>query len=1117
MAADHKHIGIWFSLVLTIILSSACIRSAYAQTGPEYYEYPQNHLPWFTIESDHFLVHYQLGNSRSAQVASVVAEQVYEPVTTLYDHRPEKKVSILLRDREDYSNGAAYFFDDKIEIWVPSLDTPLRGTHHWMRNVITHEFIHIVQLQASMKRSKSIPAVYFQWLSYEDVRRPDVLYGFPNGVVSHPFSAVSIPAWFAEGTAQYQLEGLEFDYRDSHREMVLRSQMLSGSELSFANMNHFNSKNSLERELVYNQGFAFTSFLVNKFGEDIVADLSKTAAETGINNFNRVIEATTGITGSELFDEWVQGQRSIYKQQVAGLEESDYKIIEPDGFYNFYPQISPDNNKLAYLTNRGRDYARTQLVIEGQNGLKAIDQIDENERMGSLHRRTPKADLDFVNSRFSFSSDSRYIAYSRPHKNIFGEKYQDLFIYDMDREDKKQVTRSARLQDPAWHPSGKMLIAVQQNDGTQNLVRVQPDDGTVQPLTRFSAGETVYTPVWHPNGRELYFAAARMGSRNLFRIAIDDPESIEPVLAHPYVDYRDPWVDESGEYLYYSSDINGIFNIYRREIHGGLTTQITSVYGGAFMPFSRGDSLWFSVYTSQGYKLAKTSRFGFESSTAEPVQSVSNTDLNLADGNYSNLNQSDFSTIGSLDFPNRSGGSAVEFEIETHSGAEQRTWSPYSETATGFSFFPVVRFDNYTKLNGSNSRLLGRGNFGLLGENLWRDLKLGGYFSTRDVTENISLFGGALFGPGSTPASGIGNFFSPSRLNELDRDLFLTFEHRGLPFIKKSWSPTVTIELYNLKRNVKRGLSIEEFPCTSCLPETKSIDIRYSVWEANLFLNSKLNRWSMFELGASYSPYNVTTDSFYSEEFRETIPASTSEYFRGTTLSAAYVVGLDEPIRHADITPVGIKSRFMYRYQPGNLLKEYEINDGTLRPVYQKETNHSLEWTARYGFPLHGYSTGMITSRAFGYLNSPADTFYLDYTGGLAGMQSYPFFALGGTKTAFLRASFLTPLIQNMGRQAGPYSLDKLFGHLFIEAGNGWGSSLETGNNLKYGMGAELRFAFNSYYLFPLKFFINSTYGFNEFRVSLPDDFVTTSGRQTVVYGQELLFHFGLTFDFALL
>lgn len=224
-----------------------------------------------------------------------------------------------------------------------------------------------------------------------------------------------------------------------------------------------------------------------------------------------------------------------------------------------------------------------------------------------------------------------------------------------------------------------------------------------------------------------------------------------------------------------------------------------------------------------------------------------------------------------------------------------------------YSFFPVLRFDNYTKLNGSNGALLRQGEFGKLGENLLRDMKPGVYFANRDAIDKLSLFGGVMLGLTSSPADGIADFFSPSRIFSLDRDIFFQAEYRGLPFIKKSWSPTVSFEVFNLHRNVDDGLSIEEFPCTSCLPDTTNVDIGYEVWEANLFLRSKLSRRSLLELGIGYSPYQVQTDNFFSRELQAFISGSSSEYFKATTLSAAYTFNYYTYTVDADIAPIGLK------------------------------------------------------------------------------------------------------------------------------------------------------------------------------------------------------------------
>ena len=1096
-------------------MSAADVR---AQINPQMLEYPHNHLPWFTIESENFLVHYQKGSSQSAELTSIYAEEIYEPITSLYNYQPDKKVSIVIRDREDFSNGAAFFFDDKIEIWVPALDTPLRGTHYWLKNVITHEFTHIVQLGASMKRTQTIPAIYLQWLSYEDVRRPDVLYGFPKGLLTMPLATVSMPAWFVEGTAQFQRSNTDFDYWDSHRDMILRSRILNDTYLGFEEMGTFTSKTSLERETVYNQGFGFTIYLVDRFGEQIVAELSHASAETGISNFGTVIETVTGISADTLFNDWIDSKRETYHKQVSSISESETTVVQPVGFFNFYPQYSSNGEWFAYLSNIGKDAGITSLILQKDDEVISVeelggfDHLDDDQSYQAKHNMSANVSLDFISNRFSFSPDDSYVAFSKSKKNRYGETYQDIYILNLDTEETRKLTDSARIQDPAWHPEKNIIAGVQLKKGTQNIVIIDTESGELTQKTQYTSGETIFTPVWTPDGENIYYATAYRGNRNIVKLNLEN-NTISAILSDDHTDYRDPWISEDGNYLYYSSDETGIFNIYRKEIGKRSKQKLTSVVGGAFMPFAHKDTLYMAQYISDGYKISKLTIHPDSIETTMAPYSPDQELIALPTDMHVKEREDERGNFDEFYDKNE----PVEFEIATSQGTVNRKWQPYSETTTGLSVFPVVRFDNYSKLHGGNANLLWNGQFGLLSENIWRDLKIGSYFSTRDVTENINIFGGALIGPGSKTADGIDSFFSPSRINDLDRDLFMIVEHRGIPFINRSWSPTISVEIYNLKRNVRDGLSIKEFACTSCLPTDRTLDIRYSIWEANLFLRSKLNRWSYLQFAASYSPYSVTIDGFFSNEFNEFIPSSTSEYYRAATYSVSYVADLTIPERHSDIAPRGWKGSLSYSFQPARLLDSFELNDGILSPVFSRDNNHFIELNSTYGTNLFGETNALFKARGFTYFNQPNDFFYLDYIGGLTGMRSYPFFSVGGQTTAFLRSSLLRPLKTGINKQLGAYTLDKLYGHLFFEAGNGWGGPLNIGDNIKTGVGAELRFAFNSYYLFPMKFFVNTTYSFNQFDVNLPTEFISTTGQERISYGQELLFYFGLTFDFDLL
>ena len=97
-------------------------------------EYNHPELNWSTFETSHFKVHYHEETENTAREAATVAEVIYPRITEFYDFEPKEKTHLVLMDPDDYSNGAAYYYDNKIMIWASPLDFELRGSHRWLQN-----------------------------------------------------------------------------------------------------------------------------------------------------------------------------------------------------------------------------------------------------------------------------------------------------------------------------------------------------------------------------------------------------------------------------------------------------------------------------------------------------------------------------------------------------------------------------------------------------------------------------------------------------------------------------------------------------------------------------------------------------------------------------------------------------------------------------------------------------------------------------------------------------------------------------------------------------------------------------------------------------------------------
>jgi Tol biopolymer transport system component len=1100
-------------VLILLALLVAWAPDARGQESLVFHDYVRAGLNWYTIETEHFLVHFHLeedgGSSRTAQVTARIAEEIYGPVTSYWGHEPDTKVSIVLKDYEDYSNGAAYFFDNKIEIWAPSLDSPHRGEHNWLRNVITHELTHIVQIQAAAKGSRRMPFYYLQWLHYEAERRPDVLYGYPNLIATYPIPVVNVPAWLAEGTAQFQLPGLQYDAWDAHRDMLLRTRVLAGEELALRQMGGFYSHNSLERESVYNHGFAFTQYLANRFGDDAPARLSRSLSRWSSWNVERAMRHAFNESAGAIYGSWMEDLRASYTAEASSIASTavEGRVLIEEGFSNFSPRFSPDGTRVAFVSNRGEDFGRLSLfVYDMERGSLASMELPSRTGDGLVHvcafgHRIASG----VGTGLAWRPDGEAVVITRRRDTRNGSQLSDLYEVDLTTKRLRRMTHDARAHEPAISPDGSGIVYVEQEDGTTNLVLADGEGSEARALTHFADGTQVTEPAWHPSGEWIYFGLSREGNRRLARVRVSD--GVLEMLTDTDVDSRSPAFSGDGTHVYFSSGRSGIFNLYRMPAEGGPAEAVTSVLGGAFQPAVAADGrVAFARFDWDGYRIALLDQpVAVDVPAYAPPVSTKKQPSGEAGQSVAALNEFDDSDIRAF---------SAE-DVGTIEGVER-----YSDTFTSFSFMPVVRLDQYVGVSqgGTVDRMTER----TAGRALLRNTKVGLYATSREMLERMSFIGGLMVAPASGATSSVSDFLAPGNLLGLERDLFLQIEYgKGIGRNDARWMPRIAVEVFNVTRNVNNGLEIEEFPCTACFPDTTYADLSYNLWEVDVAARSKISRVLLLEAGFRYSPYRVTTQRFFSREMGQTVDAWSSKYFVGRGLRFGAIFDGRRPHRHMNVFPEGLYATAGYEYEPGSLLDRFDIEDGVLTARYEDFRNHRLHADVRYVLRLPGSPGGGVhgvglRARGTTILGGPVDSFFNSYVGGLVGARGYPFYALGGNETILLQASYTRPVFDRIDRQIGFLYLDKLYGRVYADAAAAWSGAFPGMGAFRRDAGAELRLALGSFYLLPTALFASATYGFDRFEMPLQEGLLTPDGRSSVSYGGEMMWHFGVLFGFDL-
>ncbi len=569
---------------LSVFFMLSFLSSIYAQAR---FNHPE--LKWKTFETAHFKINYHEGAEWTANQSADIAEAIYGSVTRFYHYEPDSKTDLVIKDTDDFSNGAAYYYDNKIEIWATPLDFLLRGNHSWLRDVITHEFTHIVSLQKAMKYPRNFPAAYFQVIDYEDEKREDVIYGYPRIISSYPLPAMIMPMWLAEGEAQYQFPGSGNDLWDSHRDMILRDRTLHGKILSLSQMGSF-GKRGIGNESVYNQGLSFVRYLTERFGTDICSNLMNIMASPMQVSVNTALRKATGIPGKQVHKEWKYHLENHYRGLTSVIQNNAEtgEILITGSTTNIYPEWVGDS-LIYYLSNEGRDYfSQTSLYVYNISTKKSI--LVKSE----------------VRSRISISPDGKYIYYSKkskPNKN--GSIYYDIYKLDLKKDKEDQITKFERAYNPSLSPDGTKLVFVTGRDGTSNLVikDLSKENDNEKVVTKFNNGEELFSSHWSPDGNQLAFDYMTNHGRDISIYNLDS-KSITLFEGEDY-DTRNPYFSLDGEWLYFASDETGIFNIYRKSLISGEKELLTNVLGGAFMPSvnDKGDLL-FSLFDDSSFKIS---------------------------------------------------------------------------------------------------------------------------------------------------------------------------------------------------------------------------------------------------------------------------------------------------------------------------------------------------------------------------------------------------------------------------------------------------------------------------------------------------------------------------------
>jgi Tol biopolymer transport system component len=371
--------------------------------------------------------------------------------------------------------------------------------------------------------------------------------------------SLQLPHWFMEGTAEFFSQGWE-----TNTDMFIRNAILSESLPDI---------NRLSGYLGYRGGQAVFKYLADNYGRQKIGEfINKIQALGGLE---QAMKATFGIDLEELNERWKKSLKKEYWPDIAVKNDPDEfaKRLTDNrkdyGFYNSSPAISPQGDKIAFISDR--DIFLDVYVMDANNG-KVLKKIVESGKA------TDFEELNLLHPSLTWSPDNKRIALSTKAGGN-----DELTIIDVESEERTQIpVKMLGIESVNWSRDGNKIAFMAHNSEQSDIYVYDLSNQELRNITNDIFSD--FDPVWTPDGKKIIYSSDRNNSlkgskipndfmiqdHNYFNIDlyIIDIESreIDRITDFPLSSEKSAVVSEDGKEILFVSDKNGINNIYRKSI-----------------------------------------------------------------------------------------------------------------------------------------------------------------------------------------------------------------------------------------------------------------------------------------------------------------------------------------------------------------------------------------------------------------------------------------------------------------------------------------------------------------------------------------------------------------------
>ncbi|MBD1583992.1 hypothetical protein HC733_17235 [Pseudoalteromonas sp. S16_S37] len=558
---------------------------------------------WFTLNTEHFNIHYTQGHEAWARSAAQELEIVRDKVWQQQKRVLAGKADVVVFDPSHAANGFALPSTDNplmaLFTTPPQSDSVISNHASWQQLLILHEYIHLVHLSQPSRH---------QWRQ-----------AFRDTWDLYDISQAMMPRWVAEGYAtlmESKMTGRGRIY-DNFGEALLTELAQQGALLSYAQLNEGNDE-YYSKSMAYLIGGRFLAWLEQRYSEQMLDAVWTRMRAVESRDFNSAFYGVFSEQPSTLYRRFVAEftyQAMAKEQQESPLMSElwqDYQYAATS------PVLSIDGSKLAIVESdaKGRvrlnvyetkpDAAEEQKFIEKQKEILSADPqdiVDTRPKVfakKTLHTLEP---INFSGIRYPQWRDENtlYFVASVNDADVMQVRRGELFSWSLNTGKVEQLTQGVAIRRFTLSDDGNTVFAEQVINGHSELVKINLRDQTVKSLFSKQLSTLYDYPTLHNAQQKLaYFKHTLNQNWQLYIQDLNTQQTIQVPMPQGYQYATQPNWSKSGEALYFIAGSEGRVDIYRFELLTGALYRLTQGQSLFAFPIAQPDGGL--LYLSSGFE-----------------------------------------------------------------------------------------------------------------------------------------------------------------------------------------------------------------------------------------------------------------------------------------------------------------------------------------------------------------------------------------------------------------------------------------------------------------------------------------------------------------------------------